>query len=146
MLYCLSHQQSPYMYFRPHIILPVSLISWIFIVSPIFQWFTFSYLYFCQIISFLHFCLGSFSFYSKDVCAQSLQSCTTLCNPIDDSLPGSSDHGILQARILEWVAMPSSMGSSQPRDRTCMSCLSSALAVGLFTTSATRGAHSKDTL
>ena len=111
---------------------------------PIFQWFTFSYLYFCKIISFLHFCLGSFSFYSKDVCAQSLQSCTTLCDPIDDSLPGSSDHGILQARILEWVAMPSSMGSSQPRDQTCMSCLSSALAVGLFTTSATRGAHSKD--
>ena len=41
-----------------------------------------------------------------------------LCNPMDCSPPGSSVHGILQARILEWVAMPSSRGSSQPRDRT----------------------------
>ena len=38
------------------------------------------------------------------------------------SLPGSSVHGILHARILEWVAMPFSRGSSQPRDRTCVSC------------------------
>ena len=44
------------------------------------------------------------------------QSCLTLCNPIDCSPPGSSVHGILQARILEWVAMSSSRGSSQPRD------------------------------
>ena len=36
---------------------------------------------------------------------KSLQSCPTLCNPIDDSLPGSSVPGILQARILEWVAI-----------------------------------------
>ena len=47
---------------------------------------------------------------------ESLQSCPTLCNPMDHSPPGSSVHGILQARILEWVAMPSSRGSSQPRD------------------------------
>ena len=39
------------------------------------------------------------------------QSCPTLCNPVDCSLPGSPVHGILQARILEWVAMPSSPGS-----------------------------------
>ena len=39
------------------------------------------------------------------VCAQSLQSCPTLCNPMDHGLPGSSVHGILQARILEWVAI-----------------------------------------
>ena len=56
--------------------------------------------------------------------AKSLQSCPTLCNPIDCSLPGSSVHGILQARILEWVAMPSSRGSSQPRDRTHISYIS----------------------
>ena len=43
-------------------------------------------------------------------CAKSLQSCLTLFDPIDCSLPGSSVHGILQARILEWVAMPSSRG------------------------------------
>ena len=45
------------------------------------------------------------------------QSCLTLCNPTDCRLPGSSVHGILQARTLEWVAMPSSRGSSQPRDQ-----------------------------
>ena len=50
------------------------------------------------------------------VCAQSLQSCPTLCKPMDCSSSGSSTHGILQARILEWVAIPSSRGSSQPRD------------------------------
>ena len=44
-----------------------------------------------------------------------------LCNPKDHSPPGSSIHGILQARILKWVAMPSSRGSSQPRDQTCIS-------------------------
>ena len=45
------------------------------------------------------------------------QSCPTLCDPMDCSLPGFSVHGILQARILEWIAIPSSRGSSQPRDR-----------------------------
>ena len=49
------------------------------------------------------------------------QPCPTLCDPMDCSPPGSSVHGILQARILEWVAMPSSRGSSQPRDRTQVS-------------------------
>ena len=51
------------------------------------------------------------------------RSCLTLCNPVDCSPPGSSVHGILQARILEWVAMPSSGGSSQPRDRTQVSLI-----------------------
>ena len=51
----------------------------------------------------------------------SLQSYPTLCDLIDCSLPGSSVHGILQARILEWVAMSSSRGSSWPRDRMCIS-------------------------
>ena len=41
---------------------------------------------------------------------QSFQSCPTLCNPMDCSPAGSSVHGILQARILEWVAMPASLG------------------------------------
>ena len=47
-------------------------------------------------------------------CAQSLQLCPTLCDTVDYSLPGSSVHGILQARILEWVAMLSSRGSPKP--------------------------------
>ena len=49
------------------------------------------------------------------------QSCLTLCDPIDCNLPGSSVHRILQARTLEWVAMPSSRGSSPPRDWTQVS-------------------------
>ena len=44
------------------------------------------------------------------------QSCPTLCDPEDCSLPGSYVHGILQARILEWIAIAFSRGSSQPRD------------------------------
>ena len=52
------------------------------------------------------------------------QSCLTLCHPVDCSLPGSSVHGILQARILEWVAISFSRGSSQLRDRTQVSCIS----------------------
>ena len=49
------------------------------------------------------------------------QSCLTLWDPMDCSLPGSSVHGILQAGILQWVAIPFSRGSSQPRDRTQVS-------------------------
>ena len=45
------------------------------------------------------------------------------CSSTDCNLSGSSVHGILQAKILEWVAMPSSMGSSQPRDGTRVSCI-----------------------
>ena len=50
-----------------------------------------------------------------------VQSCPTLCDPMDCSSLGSSLHGILQARILEWVAIPSIRGSSQPRDQTQVS-------------------------
>ena len=48
----------------------------------------------------------------RGLCAKSLQSCLTLCDRVDCSPPGSSVHGILQARILGWIAMPSSRGSS----------------------------------
>ena len=51
-----------------------------------------------------------------------LQWCLTPCDPMDCSPPGSSVHGLLQARILEWVAVPFSRGSSQPQDRTQVSC------------------------
>ena len=56
--------------------------------------------------------------------AKSLQLCPTLCKPMDCSPPDSSVHGILQARILEGVALPSSRGSSHSRDGTCVSCVS----------------------
>ena len=51
------------------------------------------------------------------------QSCPTLCNPTDCSPPGSSVHGIFQARGLEWVAISFSRGSFQPRDQTQVSCI-----------------------
>ena len=62
-----------------------------------------------------------------------LQLCLTHCNPKDWSPPGSSVHGIFQARIPECVAMRSSRGSSQPRDRTWVSC-NSCIAGRFFTT------------
>ena len=58
------------------------------------------------------------------VCVLSHFSHIWLCSPVDCSLPSSSVHGILQARILEWVATRSSSGSSQPRDRPCVSHIS----------------------
>ena len=61
--------------------------------------------------------------------AKSLQLSLTLCNPMDCSSPGSSVHGIFQSRILEWVAISFSRGSSQHQDHTA----SPALAGGLFT-------------
>ena len=76
---------------------------------------------------------------NKWVCvtAKLFQSGPALCKPLDCSLPGSSVHGILQARILEWVAIPFSRGSSQPGARTSVSCI----AGGFFTVWATREAH-----
>ena len=52
------------------------------------------------------------------------QSCPALCKPMDCSLPDSSVHGIFQARILAWVAIPFSRGPSRPRDQTQVSCIS----------------------
>ena len=63
------------------------------------------------------------------------KSCLIVCGPVVWSQPSSSVHGISQARILEWVAISFSRGSSQPRDRTCVSFISSRL----FTDWATRG-------
>ena len=57
------------------------------------------------------------------VCTKSLQSCQTLCDSVACSLPGSSVQRILQTRTREWVAVPSSRGSSRLRDWTCESCL-----------------------
>ena len=65
--------------------------------------------------------------------AKSFQSCPALCNTMDCSPAGSSVHGIFQARILEWVAMPSSRGSSWARDWIRISGFS-CLAGGFFTT------------
>ena len=72
--------------------------------------------------------------------AKLLQLCLTPCNPMDCSPRGSSVHGIIPARILKWVAMPSSRRSSQPRDHTCLLRLLH-WQVGFFTTGATWEAH-----
>ena len=64
------------------------------------------------------------------IMCMSAQSCLTLCDPKDCGPPGSSVHGILRARILEWVAISFSRGSSRPRDQTRVSCI----AGGFFTT------------
>ena len=55
------------------------------------------------------------------------KSCLTLCSPMNHSLPGSSVHGILQARIPEWVAISFPRGSSQLRDQTQVSCIAGRL-------------------
>ena len=56
------------------------------------------------------------------MCVLVTKSCMTLCDPMDCILPGSSLHGILQATVLEWVAISFSRGSFQPRDQTRVSC------------------------
>ena len=68
--------------------------------------------------------LSNFCMYHACVHAKLLQLCQTLCDRMDCSLPGSSVYGILQARILEWVAMPSSSRFSRPRDLTHVSHIS----------------------
>ena len=65
--------------------------------------------------------------------AKSIQLCPTLCDPVDCSPPGSSVHGILQARIVDWVPVPFSRGSLQPGDQTWLFCI----AGRFFTTGAT---------
>ena len=80
---------------------------------------------------------------------KSLQSCPTLCDPMDCSPPACPVHGILQTKILERVAMPFSRGSSRPRDGTRTSYVQPTLAEGFFTTAtaaATKSLQSCPTL
>ena len=72
-----------------------------------------------------------------EVRSEVAQSCPTLCDSMDCGLPGSSVHGIFQARVLEWFAISFSWGSSRPRDWIRVSCF----AGRRFTIWATRGAH-----
>ena len=74
-----------------------------------------------RVLNNLHLLLPWASF-RWDLCLAT-QSCLTLCDPLDCSPPGSSVHGTLQARTLQWVAILSSRGSSQPRDWAQVSCL-----------------------
>ena len=61
------------------------------------------------------------------VCVCMLSHVKLLCDPMNCSSPGSSLHGIFQTRVLEWVAIPFSRGSSRPRDRAHVSCTSCTL-------------------
>ena len=64
-----------------------------------------------------------FAFLSRYLCVCVTQYSLSLCHPMDCSPPGSSVHGIFQERILEWVVIPISRGSSPSRDRTWVSCI-----------------------
>ena len=66
-----------------------------------------------------------FQFFLDTVAVLVAQSCLTLCDPWTVARQALSVHGILQARILKWVAIPFSRGSSQPRDRTQVFCIAS---------------------
>ena len=78
----------------------------------VMHWAQYCMLFACELIAFLRSSLwGVYA-----------QLCLTLCDPKDSSPPGSSVHGISQVRILEWVAISSSRGSSSPRDGTHLSC------------------------
>ena len=87
----------------------------------------------CLCVCICCVCVGVYMFVCMCILkVKFTQSCLTLCNPMDYTV-----HGILQARILEWVAVPFSKGSSQPRDRTRVSHI----ADGFFASWATREAH-----
>ena len=121
--------------------------SYAFIVLNFFQMLLQIIFYFLLIFHTLIFdCLISFlslhkepkfSFFkNKEMCV-CVQSYLTLCDPVNCSLPGSSVHGILQARMLERVAISFSRGSSWPRDWTCVSWISCIGRQILHTTRAT---------
>ena len=85
----------------------------------------------CKSLCCVHTLVGSTDFTGRTATWQAwvksesevTQSCPTLWDPMDCSTPGSSLHGILQARVLEWVAISFSRGSSRPRDRTWVSLI-----------------------
>ena len=84
-----------------------------------------------------HICLSQHGQHTERKESEVPQSCSTLCDPMDCSLPASSIHGIFQARVLEWVAISFFRRSSQPRDWTQVSCI----AGRFFTVWVTREAH-----
>ena len=77
----------------------------------------------------LAICLFEIHVFEMDALVIKGSSRVWLCNPTDYNLPVSSVHGLFQARILEWVSISFSRGSSWPRDQTCISCI-----VGIFFT------------
>ena len=90
------------------------------------NFFSFKFLKNIHLEYILIFCLITRNYVSKSFgkkCVLVAQSCPTLCDPMDCSPPGFSVHGIFQARILEWIAISFSKGTSQPRDQTLVFCI-----------------------
>ena len=79
---------------------------------------------FCKLIHKINRIRDSLYLLSFPTCMCQVPSRVRLCNPMDCSPPGSPVYGIIQARILQWVAKPSSRKSSPPRDLTCLSYIS----------------------
>ena len=124
-----------------------SYVSSIFIKPPICTPLVFFFLLFSSTINVTYFaffflsifpiCLFLFvSYITLKMKVLVAQLCSVVCNPMDCTPPGSSVHGILQARILEWIAIPFFRGFSWPRNQTQVSCL----AGRFFTIWATREA------
>ena len=95
----------------------------------------------CFPLSFFYVCVQLWGKVSTQVKVLVAQFCLILCNPMDCRSSGSSVHGILQPRILQWVAIPFSRGSPQPKDQSQDSCI----AGKIFTVWATREALSTQT-
>ena len=91
------------------------------IITQRFQPFQIFCLKFCLRV-FRNYRNKAFSYFEEKVKVLITQSCRTLFDPMNCSLPSSSVHGILQARILEWVAISFSKGSCQLRNQTRVSC------------------------
>ena len=112
--------------------------KWPFRLKKMFYYLMLMYLFLYQCSHQIKFILPfmeertheSLHSFSLSVCLCVCASCPTLCDSIDCSLLGSTVHEIFQARILEWVAISFSRGSSQPRDGTRISCIS---CIGFFT-------------
>ena len=95
------------------------LFSFCVFLSPLLNIFCFCYVHATSVL----YCAHLYVKCSLESESEVIQSCPNLCDPMDCSLPGSSLHGIFQARVLEWVAISFSRGSSQTRDRTWVSCI-----------------------
>ena len=94
---------------------------------PKYWSFSFSIIPFKEIPGLISFRMTLHNIINQILRAKSLQSCLTLCDPMDCNPPVSSVHESIQARILEWIVISSSGGSSRPRDQTHISCLSCVL-------------------
>ena len=125
----LTHFQSRTVYTKLDMIIgqQAHLLKLFFLPQNLIQWHSlllFLWIIFHFFSLLLYHLNGNVSYILCLLCAKLLQSCPALCNPVDWSPPGSSVHRILQARILEWVVIPITRGSSQPREQTHVSSIS----------------------